>query len=170
MNILLLCISGNASALRLLTPTTLRWSTLSSPAAERGGLHFFFLFRIDLLPSCMASITELCRELRQRQTQAENILWDNLRNRRLHNRKFLRQYPICAQSLIGRNLYYIPDFYCHEAKLVVEADGPIHNFKKEYDRNRDEVLKLLGLNILRFENDEILNNTQRVLQKIKEHL
>jgi len=118
----------------------------------------------------MPSITELCRELRQRQTQAENILWDNLRNRRLHNRKFLRQYPICAQSLIGRNLYYIPDFYCHEAKLVVEADGPIHNFKNEYDRNRDEVLKLLELNILRFENDEILNNTQRVLQKIKEHL
>ena len=118
----------------------------------------------------MPSITELCRELRQRQTPAEDVLWENLRNRKLHNRKFLRQYPICAKSLIGRNLYYIPDFYCHEAKLVVEADGLIHNFKKEYDKNRDEVLKLLGLNILRFENDEILKDIQAVLQKIKENL
>ena len=159
--------SGNASALRN-SPRLRCAGRPSLRCAERGGCIFSFC--LDFLPFLMPSITELCRELRRRQTPAEDILWENLRNRKLHNRKFLRQYPICAQSLIGRNLYYIPDFYCHEAKLVVEADGPIHNFKNEYDRNRDEVLKLLGLNILRFENDEILNNTQRVLQKIKEYL
>ena len=73
-------------------------------------------------------------------------------------------------SAFGRNLYYIPDFYCHKAKLVIEADGPIHQYKKEYDKNRDEVLGTLNLTIIRFENDQILNNIQSVLNKIKEHL
>jgi len=73
-------------------------------------------------------------------------------------------------SAFGRNLYYIPDFYCHKAKLVIEADGPIHQYKKEYDKNRDEVLGTLNLTIIRFENDQILNDIQSVLNKIKEHL
>jgi very-short-patch-repair endonuclease len=61
----------------------------------------------------------------------------------------LRQYPICV-SAFGYNRYYIPDFYCHKAKLVIEADGPIHLLKQDYDKNRDEVLAALGLTILRF--------------------
>jgi len=61
-------------------------------------------------------------------------------------------------------------FIGHKAKLVIEADGPIHLFKKEYDKNRDEVLNTLGLTILRFGNEEILNHTALVLEKIKSHL
>jgi very-short-patch-repair endonuclease len=80
----------------------------------------------------MPTIIELCRELRQRETQAEKILWNHLRNRQL-GQKFLRQHPIYVTSTFGRNLYYIPDFYCHREKLVIEADGPIHLFKKDYD-------------------------------------
>jgi very-short-patch-repair endonuclease len=72
------------------------------------------------------NITELCRELRQKETPAEKLLWSYLRNRKLFEQKFLRQHPICADFAFGRNLYYIPDFYCHKAKLVIEADGPIH--------------------------------------------
>jgi very-short-patch-repair endonuclease len=83
--------------------------------------------------------------------------------------KFLRQYPICV-SAFGYNRYYIPDFYCYQAKLVIEADGPIHLLKKDYDKNRDEVLASLGLTILRFTNDEILSDTQGVLDIISEHL
>jgi very-short-patch-repair endonuclease len=82
----------------------------------------------------------------------------------------LRQYPICILSAFGRYLYYIPDFYCHQAKLVVEADGPIHLLKKEYDKNRDEALMSLNLTILRFKNDLILTEIQSVLNTIKEHL
>ena len=88
----------------------------------------------------MPSIIDLCRELRKKQTPAEDLLWQNLRNRNFKKLKFLRQHPICVQSILGKNLYYIPDFYCHKAKLVIEADGPIHLFKTEYDKNRDEVL------------------------------
>src|SRR5882757_5360324 len=118
----------------------------------------------------MPSIIDFCRELRQRETPAEKILWQHLRNRKLFDKKFLRQYPICAQSSFGRNIYYIPDFYCHEARLVVEADGPVHQFKKDYDKNRDEVLSALNLTILRFENAEILANVDLVLKKIREKL
>jgi very-short-patch-repair endonuclease len=118
----------------------------------------------------MSSIIELCRLLRQRETPAEKVLWQYLRNRQLSNKKFLRQFPICVQSTIKGNIYYIPDLYCAELKLVIEADGPIHLLKKEYDLNRDEVMQALGLTILRFKNDEIIGNTEAVLNKIKAYL
>ena len=114
----------------------------------------------------MPNIIDLCRDLRKQQTPAEELLWKHLRNRRFADYKFLRQHPVCVESRFGKNLYYIPDFYCHKAKLVIEADGPIHLFKKEYDKNRDEVLAGLGLTILSFTNDEILNDIDDVLNKI----
>ncbi|WEA02427.1 endonuclease domain-containing protein [Mucilaginibacter sp. SJ] len=118
----------------------------------------------------MSGIIDFCRELRQRETVAEKLLWQELRNRKLLKKKFLRQHPLCVQSYFGKNLYYIPDFYCHEAKLVIEADGPIHLYKKDYDSNRDKVLAELGLTILRFKNDEIENNIDGVLNKVIEYL
>ena len=118
----------------------------------------------------MPSIIDLCRELRKKQTPAEDLLWQNLRNRNFKKLKFLRQHPICVQSILGKNLYYIPDFYCHKAKLVIEADGPIHLFKKEYDKNRDEVLAGLGLTILRFTNDEVLNELDKVLDVVSKKI
>jgi very-short-patch-repair endonuclease len=118
----------------------------------------------------MPTITELCRELRRCSTPAEKYLWTFLRNRNFLNRKFLRQHPVCISNAFGRNLYYIPDFYCHEAKLVIEADGPIHLLKKDYDKNRDEVLEGLGLVTLRFTNDEVLNDIETVLKKIEKYL
>jgi len=145
-------------------PTTLRPST-SLRCAERGEERDFYSLSLF-----MPSIIDLCRELRQRETPAEKILWFHLRNRKLFEHKFLRQYPICVQSALDKKLYYIPDFYCHKAKLVIEADGPIHQFKKEYDKNREEVLVALGLKIVRFDNEQIINNVESVLKIIKENL
>jgi len=118
----------------------------------------------------MTSIIELCRELRQCETAAEKVLWAYLQNKQFANHKFLRQHPIFIANQFGRNLYYIPDFYCHKAKLVIEADGPIHLLKKDFDKNRDEVLLGLGLKTLRFENEEILHNIDAVLRTISEYL
>jgi very-short-patch-repair endonuclease len=118
----------------------------------------------------MPNITDLCRELRRNQTQAERILWTNLRNRRFNGFKFLRQHPVSIFSIAGKNLYYIPDFYCHAAKLVIEADGPIHLLKRDYDKNRDVVLSQLGLTTIRFTNEQVLNNIDAVLNKIEQHL
>jgi len=114
----------------------------------------------------MTAIAELSRELRKRETPTEKILWAHLRNRSLYGKKFIRQYAICVASTFGRQHYYIPDFYCHESRLVIELDGPIHLYKVEYDRNRDLALKEFGLTILRFTNDEVTDNTQQVLDKI----
>ncbi len=118
----------------------------------------------------MSQIIDFCRELRKNQTEAEKVLWTHLRNRNFCEHKFLRQHPIWVANEFGRNLYYIPDFYCHGAKLVIEADGPIHLLKKDYDKNRDEVLGLLGLNVIRFENEQILADLNSVLTEIKKYL
>jgi very-short-patch-repair endonuclease len=118
----------------------------------------------------MSSIIDLCRLLRKQETPAEKLLWQYLRNRKLNNKKFLRQFAICVQSSIKGSIYYIPDFYCAEHKLVIEADGPIHLLKKDYDQNRDEVLTAMGLRILRFKNEDIINSTELVLSNIAEYL
>ena len=118
----------------------------------------------------MPNIIDLCRELRKQHTPAENLLWQHLRNRKFSDHKFLRQHPVCVSSVFGKSLYYIPDFYCSAAKRVIEADGPIHLFKKEYDKNRDEVLAGLGLRVLRFTNEEILNDINKVLNIIGSNL
>jgi very-short-patch-repair endonuclease len=117
----------------------------------------------------MPTIVDMCRALRRTQTYAESILWKQLKNRQLAGYTFLRQHPVFV-SKYGKMLYYIPDFYCAGAQLVIEADGPIHLLKKDYDKNRDEVLAGLGLKTLRFTNDEIINNTNEVLEKIKQAL
>ena len=118
----------------------------------------------------MPSIIEFCRNLRRNETGAEIVLWQHLRDRRFYGQKFLRQHPLCVSTAFGKQLYYIPDFYCHKAKLVIEADGPIHLLKKDYDRNRDEVLAGLGLRTLRFENQQVMNDMLSVLEVIKKHL
>ncbi|WOK05895.1 endonuclease domain-containing protein [Imperialibacter roseus] len=67
--------------------------------------------------------------MRKNHTAAENLLWQNLRGRKLGGHKFRRQHPVAG---------FIADFYCHEAKLVIELDGKIHNLseQKEYDGGR----------------------------------
>jgi len=104
---------------------------------------------------------EYSRELRQASTDAEKLLWAELRNRKLNGLKFRRQHPIDK---------YIADFYCHERKLVIELDGAVHDVKEneDYDKARTFELKDLSINVLRFRNDEVINNTDGVLQKIAE--
>jgi very-short-patch-repair endonuclease len=80
-------------------------------------------------------------------TEAEKIMWGCLSKRQLQGSRFRKQHPI------GN---YIADFYCHEFKLVVEVDGPIHEQQKEYDIQRTEEMSLVGINVIRFTNAEIL--------------
>jgi type I site-specific restriction-modification system R (restriction) subunit/very-short-patch-repair endonuclease len=99
------------------------------------------------------------RELRKNQTSAEEVLWQLLRNRKLDNLKFRRQHQIG---------HYIVDFYCHERKLIVELDGAVHftTERQKHDSTRDKYLTSSGFNIIRFRNDEVLNNIEDVLSKI----
>jgi very-short-patch-repair endonuclease len=108
-------------------------------------------------------IFENARSLKKVMTPSENLLWQNLRNRKVSNYKFRRQHPISN---------YIVDFYCHEAKLVIEVDGGIHfiNDNPEYDKFRTLNLEEIGLKVIRFRNEEVLENMSMVLAEIRKHL
>jgi very-short-patch-repair endonuclease len=103
------------------------------------------------------------KQLRNSLTAAEAVLWQNLRGRQLLGKKFRRQVSI------GR---YIVDFYCPEARLVIELDGDRH-FSitiDEYEAQRTKYLEEDGLRIIRFENKELYDNLEGVLETIKEAL
>jgi very-short-patch-repair endonuclease len=115
------------------------------------------------------SITELCRELRQRQTEEEQLLWFNIRNRWFKGYKFRRQHPFVYMKVQDKSYFFIADFYCDAKKLIIELDGKYHDFQKHYDENRDAILAELGLKTLRIKNEE-LKDMWAVRRKISEHL
>jgi very-short-patch-repair endonuclease len=103
--------------------------------------------------------TDRVRKLRSKMTIAERRLWSSLRDRRLKGLKFRRQYELGP---------YIVDFFCHEAALVVEADGSQHHEEVQawYDYNRTKWLESAGYRVVRFANVEILKHPAQVLEVI----
>lgn len=97
------------------------------------------------------------RELRHEQTPAEQKLWQALRNRAAGGLKFRRQAPFGS---------YIVDFYCAEAKLVVEVDGDVHESQVEYDAERTRWLESMGLKVLRVRNEDVMFRIEAVLDEI----
>ncbi|MHB8528923.1 MAG: endonuclease domain-containing protein [Caulobacteraceae bacterium] len=93
------------------------------------------------------------RALRADQTDAERKLWSALCNRQLEGFKFRRQLPIDR---------YFADFACVEAKLVVELDGSQHIDQAAYDAERTRVLEACGWRVLRFWNNDVLENVDGV--------
>ena len=110
-----------------------------------------------------AGLTQHSCELRLAQTAAEAKLWSLLRNKQLRGFKFRLQHQF------GN---YIADFYCHEAQLVVECDGSVHDGNEQWrhDQQRDEYMISNGVHVLRFTNKEILSNTEKVLETISSYL
>ena len=109
-------------------------------------------------------ITEAARTLRNNPTTAEDILWRHIRNKQL-GKKFLRQKPIIF-TLNNQKRFIVADFFCKEAKLIIELDGYIHDARKEYDDSRDKIVKLYGYRVIRFTNDEVYENIDEVITKI----
>jgi len=110
-------------------------------------------------------ITAQVRALRKKSTKAEEILWQELRNRKT-GYKFLRQKPFTV-SYFGKRHTFVVDFYCTELRLAIEADGCVHQKWREYDQLRTQLLQQQhGLHILRFSNNEILNYVGDVVSKI----
>jgi cyclase len=104
-------------------------------------------------------IFKRAEQLRDRMTEAECLLWEELRNKKFPV-KFRRQHPL------GK---YIADFYSHKLKLVIELDGNIHLKPevKAYDKMREAEIKSLGLTVIRFKNDEVIYNLEAVLSEIR---
>jgi len=117
----------------------------------------------DIFYGAQFELFERARKLRQVETNAEKILWERLRNRKLKGFKFRRQHPIA---------YFIADFYCHEARLVIEIDGGVHNIhpQKECDEDRTAILQSFGIKVVRFTNKEIERALESVLKKIADIL
>ena len=93
------------------------------------------------------------RTLRRQPTAAEQLLWAQLRDRRLDGFKFRRQRPIGP---------YVADFVCLEQKLIVEVDGEPHELTVAHDTVRDAKLRTAGYRVLRFRNDEVRSNLEGV--------
>ena len=106
------------------------------------------------------------RGLRRKQTGPEKKLWNILRDRRFLGRKFLRQHPIVFTYQF-RKRFFIADFYCHEAKLSIEIDGKSHDSQKDYDALRTHMINSLGIQVVRFKNEEIENDIHKVLGELK---
>jgi very-short-patch-repair endonuclease len=117
----------------------------------------------NLHKSAKALTFENAKNLRRNETPAEKILWQYLRNRQLNGMKFRRQHPIDK---------YVLDFYCHERKLAIELDGGIHDEKmnKLYDQARTTDLNDEGIQVIRFRNEEVLNNVTAVIKRIIESI
>jgi len=106
-------------------------------------------------------LKESSRSLRTNMTDAEQMLWYRMRRKQIQGAQFYRQKPL---------LTFIVDFYCPAAKLVIELDGSQH-FETEHqakDHDRDTALTRLGLRVLRFDNRQVLLETDAVLAVIDE--
>jgi very-short-patch-repair endonuclease len=97
------------------------------------------------------------RQLRAEMTPAERILWRKLRNRRFGGAKFRRQQPLD---------WYIADFFCAAARLVIELDGDSHMGKEERDARRQAYIESHNLRVLRFWNFEVYDDLEWVLDCI----
>ena len=125
---------------------------INSPLGDEGSNMFYGALPIHF---------ELARELRNNPTEAESFLWDHLHI--IKGIRFKRQHPI---------LYFIADFYCHKAKLIVEVDGEYHNIPEQYlyDKNRDNELNELGLKVIRFTNEQVLFEIEKTLKEIEQEV
>ncbi len=107
----------------------------------------------------MPDFVHLARKLRREQTPPEEIFWALVRGRKLLRLKFRRQQQLGP---------FIADFYCHAARLVVELDGGIHSEPEQADRdeNREHYLRENRLKVLRFTNEQLLEDPESVLREI----
>ena len=105
-----------------------------------------------------AQVQQRARELRQEMTPAEKLLWNCLRNKQLHGLKFRRQHPLGP---------FVADFYCAARRLVVEIDGDIHDLQPERDAARTEQFEQYGYRVIRFRNEQVLNDIESVLATIQ---
>jgi very-short-patch-repair endonuclease len=101
------------------------------------------------------------RRLRKNATDAERKLWDILRSSRMADLRFFRQYSVGPYTL---------DFYCPERRLAIEVDGGQHAdvYGQQHDAHRDKYLKELNIRVVRFWNNDVLQNIEGVGEKIKE--
>jgi very-short-patch-repair endonuclease len=139
---------------------------LRSDSKSKRLMELQFIERMRVAPmfhNKRKSIIDKAKALRKNSTEAEALLWEQLRKRKLNGYKIRRQHPIGP---------YIADFFCAKANLVVEIDGGIHNDEDvmEYDVIRQKAIEDNGLKVIRFKNEEVFDRLDFVLAEIEKLL
>ena len=113
----------------------------------------------DMFFGAIAELFSLALHMRKNPTEAETAMWKMLRKFRQSGFPFRRQHPI---------EFYIADFYCHNLRLVIEVYGEIHTEKQiqSHDEGRTGELERFGIKVLRFTNNQILHESDLVVEKI----
>ena len=105
------------------------------------------------------TIFEKAKILRSNMTYAEMKLWEMLKKKQVLGLRFRAQHPIHI---------FIADFYCHSLKIVIEVDGNVHDIpeQKEYDIGREAEINQFGIKVIRFTNNQVLNDIDMVIDQI----
>jgi very-short-patch-repair endonuclease len=105
-------------------------------------------------------IFKMAKELRKEETEAEKMLWKKLNKKQIMGLHFRRQHPI--------NMF-IADFYCAKIKLVIEIDGSIHEIPEyqQHDTGRSEILNDFGITVIRFTNEQVLEEIDHTINQIE---
>ncbi|MBT3215891.1 MAG: endonuclease domain-containing protein [Candidatus Marinimicrobia bacterium] len=103
-------------------------------------------------------LKQLSRNLRNNSTLSEVLLWNQLKQKQMMGFQFNRQRPIGE---------FIVDFYCPKLKLVIEIDGESHNDRENEDQRRTDFLESLGLTVIRFDDNQVKQGLEYVLQDIE---
>ncbi len=117
----------------------------------------------DMFYGAGPQLFENAKRLRNNMTEAERLLWEALQKNKISGFRFKPQHPIS---------YFVADFYCHSARLVIELDGSVHDDTDQsvYDANRTYMLEELGLRVIRFRNEEVFSDVNSVLVRIIDQL
>ncbi|MCJ7481913.1 MAG: endonuclease domain-containing protein [Thermodesulfovibrionales bacterium] len=108
-------------------------------------------------------LKELSRQLRNNSTKAEIRLWTYLKSKQLMSYDFHRQKPIDN---------YIVDFFCSKLMLAIELDGYTHSFEEIYEKDKlkEERLHALGITVLRFADDDVMNDMETILRSLYDYI
>ena len=101
---------------------------------------------------------ESAKILRKNMTLHEKLLWEKLKHNQICGARFRSQHPID---------FFIVDFYCHAARLVIEVDGMHHSEQKDYDDGRSAEMEKYFIKVIRFSNSEVENNIEDVVNEIE---
>ena len=104
------------------------------------------------------TLKEKARQLRNKSTVTEIMLWKRLKGKQMSGFDFHRQKPLSK---------YIVDFFCNELMIAIEIDGMSHSGQEKYDKKRQQELENLGIRFLRFESDGVFFNLGKVLDEIE---
>ncbi|MDR0866113.1 MAG: endonuclease domain-containing protein [Candidatus Symbiothrix sp.] len=138
--------------------------TQQSPLQGVGGKNVYSdISFVNMFYGASPILFEFAKSNRENPTDAESYLWNYLSKSNQNGFRFRRQHPV---------KYFIADFYCHRAKLIIEVDGGYHDIPEQYqyDRNRDYELEELGIKVLHFTNEQIFNTIDSVLKTINSFL